>query len=138
MVFLPRSRNNKLDVGPGCTSGMDSAMTMEFCVLASGSSGNASLVRANGLGVLLDVGLGPRLLARRLGEVGSDWYGIHAALLTHTHGDHWREKTLCCLAEQRIVLHCHEHHARQLADSRGFAALYNEGLVRTFACGKTV
>ena len=41
-------------------------MSLRFCVLGSGSSGNASYLEADGFGVLLDIGLGPRRLARGL------------------------------------------------------------------------
>ena len=35
-------------------------MGLRFTVLASGSGGNASLLEADGLGVLIDAGIGPR------------------------------------------------------------------------------
>ena len=87
-------------------------MPLQFTVLASGSGGNASLLYADGFGVLLDVGLGPRQLAARLGSVGITWKNIRAVLLTHTHTDHWSETTLAYLLKHKIPLYCHpEHHA---------------------------
>jgi phosphoribosyl 1,2-cyclic phosphodiesterase len=114
-------------------------MSMEFAVLASGSSGNVSMLRLSGRGLLLDLGLGPRLLERRLADLGSGWHDVDAVLLTHTHGDHWREPSLAVLCERRIAFHCHEAHGRELAQcSRAFADLQAAGLVRCFRCHEDV
>src|SRR5262245_15662592 len=80
-------------------------MPLQFTVLASGSGGNASLIDADGFGVLLDVGLGPRQLAARLAAAGADWKHVHAVLLTHTHSDHWNETTLNHLLKLKIPLY---------------------------------
>lgn len=40
--------------------------------------------------------------------------GIGAALLTHTHADHWRERTLAQLARREIPLFCHSSHTADL------------------------
>src|SRR5437879_4744992 len=85
-------------------------MSVQFTVLASGSSGNASLLRVNGFGLLIDAGLGPRLLASRLKAVGRSWKDVNAVILTHTHGDHWKERTLVQLSRLRIPLYCHAGH----------------------------
>ncbi len=105
-------------------------MPLQFTVLASGSAGNASLLDAAGHGVLIDVGLGPRQLAVRLKSVGASWACVRAAVLTHTHGDHWRERTLAHLERLRVPLYCHsEHHAALEDVSPAFIALRAEGLV---------
>jgi phosphoribosyl 1,2-cyclic phosphodiesterase len=97
---------------------------MRFCVLASGSSGNASLLKAGNFGVLLDLGLGPQTLARRLADVGASWDDVSAALLTHVHGDHWNENTLAHLERRNIPLYCHHSHATALKyESPAFADL---------------
>ncbi len=56
--------------------------------LASGSSGNAFLVQCGDTNVLIDAGIGIRLLASHLRrfEVGKG--GLAAILLTHEHTDH--------------------------------------------------
>jgi phosphoribosyl 1,2-cyclic phosphodiesterase len=100
---------------------------MRFCTLASGSSGNASLLMAGGFGVLLDLGLGPRTLAWRLAEVGASWDDIDVALLTHVHGDHWNERTLKHLYRRGIPLYCHRSHAGALKyESRACAELLED------------
>ena len=108
-------------------------MPLQFTVLASGSAGNASLLEADGFGLLLDVGLGPRQLASRLAAAGASWQRVRTALLTHTHTDHWNERTLAYLQRLRIPLYCHpEHHANLLAYSPAFAALHTAGLVHAY------
>lgn len=106
---------------------------MQFSVLASGSSGNASLVFAEGFGVLLDLGLGPRALAQRLAQVHASWDDVRAALLTHLHGDHWNEATLNEMARRGLPLHCHAcHAARLLSQSPAAADLDSRGLFRIY------
>jgi phosphoribosyl 1,2-cyclic phosphodiesterase len=108
-------------------------MTLRFTVLASGSSGNASLVSVDGFRVLLDAGLGPRQLAKRMAAVGASWPEVQAVLLTHTHSDHWNERTLTYLHRLRIPLYCHAgHHGSLLSYSEAFAVLRAENLVRGY------
>jgi len=112
-------------------------MALRFSVLASGSSGNASLVEADGFGVLLDAGLGPRLLAARLAAVDRGWADIHAVLLTHTHADHWNDRTLTHLHRLRVPLYCHVDHHRSLRQgSAGFGDLRAAHLVRGYEIGQ--
>lgn len=61
---------------------------MRISVLGSGSRGNAILVQAGDSCVLVDVGFGPRSLARRLAAVGCAPESIQAVVLTHEHVDH--------------------------------------------------
>jgi phosphoribosyl 1,2-cyclic phosphodiesterase len=112
---------------------------MRFCVLASGSSGNASVLSAGGFGVLLDLGLGPRTLTRRLADVGASWNDVHAAVLTHVHGDHWNENTLAHLARRDIPLHCHQSHATALKyESPVFAELLESDRLFFYEVGATI
>ncbi len=109
------------------------APMMRFSVLASGSSGNASLLEFNGFGLLIDAGLGPRLLAARLDAIGSSWRAVNAVLLTHTHGDHWKDHTLGAFLRGRVPLYCHADHFRELqALGMNFAHLLGADLVRTY------
>ncbi len=110
---------------------------LRFTVLASGSAGNASLLEADGFGVLLDVGLGPRMLAARLHAAGASWQQVQAAVLTHTHGDHCRETTIAWLCRYQIPLYCHAEHAARLAfGSTAFRNLRAAGLVRLYESGQ--
>lgn len=64
-------------------------------VLGTGSSGNALLVEAEGVRVLVDAGLGPRVLETRLATLGialnrgPATLAIDAIVPTHHHGDHF-------------------------------------------------
>jgi phosphoribosyl 1,2-cyclic phosphodiesterase len=112
-------------------------MSLHFTVLASGSAGNAALLQANGFGLLLDAGLGPRVLSQRLAVVGAAWNQVHAVLLTHTHSDHWKETTLVHLCRRRIPLYCHNsHHDNLLTYSSVFASLRDAGLVNPYEAGE--
>src|SRR5206468_2121993 len=106
--------------------------SVQFAVLASGSRGNATLIQAGGVGVLLDVGIGPRTLASRLASVGASWERIAAVLLTHTHGDHIEDATLHAMARRGVMLYCHEGHRAELGSFPGYRALEAAGLIRGF------
>jgi len=61
---------------------------LKFCVLASGSSGNSSLVATSRTRLLIDAGLGVRDLMQRLASAGESLDSLHAILITHEHSDH--------------------------------------------------
>ncbi|MBI5601360.1 MAG: MBL fold metallo-hydrolase [Gemmatimonadetes bacterium] len=61
---------------------------MRFCTLASGSKANATLVEMGETRLLVDNGLGPRILAKRLAEAGVMPQSISAIVVTHEHIDH--------------------------------------------------
>jgi hypothetical protein len=114
-------------------------MALRFTVLASGSAGNASLIEVNGFGLLLDAGLGPRQLASRLMAVGASWNDVHAVLLTHTHSDHWNERTFAGLHRRHIPLYCHAGHHEALAVYSGsFTALCTSKLIRRYEAGEAL
>ena len=59
---------------------------LRVTVLASGSDGNATLFESKGTAVLVDAGLGPRLLQRALRAIGAST--PEAIVITHAHHDH--------------------------------------------------
>ncbi|NLN82917.1 MAG: MBL fold metallo-hydrolase [Firmicutes bacterium] len=61
---------------------------MKILPLASGSTGNALLVQENDTSILIDAGIGPRILKQRLASSGVALNDIRACLLTHEHSDH--------------------------------------------------
>lgn len=63
---------------------------MRVTVLGSGSTGNATLVEADGVRVLVDAGFSGRDLEHRMRAVGTDPSSLSAILITHDHGDHTR------------------------------------------------
>ncbi len=61
---------------------------VKFCVLASGSSGNAALVATERTRILVDAGLSMRETAKRLASIGESIESLDAILITHEHSDH--------------------------------------------------
>lgn len=61
---------------------------MRFCVLGSGSKGNATLVESCGRALLIDAGFTGVEIERRLDSVGLKPEVIKAVLVTHEHRDH--------------------------------------------------
>lgn len=59
-----------------------------FFSLSSGSCGNCSYLGNSRYGILIDAGLGPRVIKKRLAEYGVDLSSIMAVLITHDHYDH--------------------------------------------------
>jgi len=63
---------------------------LEVTILASGSGGNAALVRTETASFLVDAGLSTKELTTRLGACGVEPRDLCAILVTHEHGDHAR------------------------------------------------
>lgn len=59
-------------------------------MLGSGSEGNATLVEAGDVALLIDAGFSGRDLERRLQSVGVEPAGLAGILITHDHADHTR------------------------------------------------
>jgi len=109
-------------------------MATRFTVLASGSSGNSSLLQSGKFGLMIDFGLGVRRLATRLAARGYTWQHADVVLLTHTHGDHWSETSLAAFVKHGRRLVCHADHAAQLGEwSESFRRLSTAGLVTHYA-----
>lgn len=63
---------------------------MQFCVLGSGSKGNATYIQAGETAILIDAGFSGVEIKRRLAAVGVDFSSLDAILVTHEHNDHIR------------------------------------------------
>ncbi|MBI5522977.1 MAG: MBL fold metallo-hydrolase [Desulfarculus sp.] len=63
-------------------------MGLTYCLLASGSKGNAVYVAAGPTAILVDCGLSARELLRRLDSCGLAAASLKAILITHEHRDH--------------------------------------------------
>lgn len=61
---------------------------IRFAMLGSGSKGNATLVEAGGVRVLVDCGFAVREVESRCARLGFDVASLDAILVTHEHGDH--------------------------------------------------
>ena len=65
-------------------------LDMEITHLASGSSGNATLLQTDGSKVLIDCGISGRQIERRLEKINVLPNDIDAIVLSHHHSDHTR------------------------------------------------
>ena len=63
-------------------------MTLRFCSLASGSSGNCYLVRDDETAILIDAGISGKRIFAGLEETGTPLDKVSAVLVTHEHIDH--------------------------------------------------
>lgn len=59
-----------------------------FFSLSSGSCGNSYYLGNSRYGILIDAGIGPRVIKKRLAEYGIEFSSIMAILVTHDHFDH--------------------------------------------------
>ena len=89
-------------------------MSLELCVLASGSMGNASVLRTPAGAMLIDLGIGPRTTARRLMGTGLHVSDIRAACLTHLDRDHFTPTWVATILKYRIAIHCHASRVNDL------------------------
>ena len=94
-------------------------MSIEVCVLASGSMGNCSVLRTPAGVVLIDAGIGPRTTARRLDGTGVRVRDVRAICLTHLDSDHFRPSWLGTILNHDIKIFCHRsrvHHVLETLD----------------------
>jgi len=63
-------------------------MTVRFCSLASGSSGNCHLINDGKNFILIDAGLSGKQIENKLREVDIDPKNLSAILVSHEHSDH--------------------------------------------------
>lgn len=63
-------------------------MSLDFCSLASGSSGNCYLIRYNETALLVDVGISGKRIFEGLEYTDTPLENVQAVLVTHEHIDH--------------------------------------------------
>jgi phosphoribosyl 1,2-cyclic phosphodiesterase len=90
-------------------------MSLELCILASGSAGNASILRSPAGIVLIDAGIGPRTFEKRLAGTGVGLSDIAALCLTHLDGDHFSPYWASSLLRLSIPIYCHINKVDALA-----------------------
>jgi phosphoribosyl 1,2-cyclic phosphodiesterase len=83
-------------------------MSLELCILASGSMGNCAILRTPIGAMLIDAGIGPRTTARRMNGTGVSLRDIRSICLTHLDSDHFRSSWLNAILRHGIRLFCHE------------------------------
>ena len=75
--------------------------TIQFASLASGSSGNCYYLGNEHTSILIDAGLGIRIIKKRFSEFGLKMETLKAILVTHEHADH--AKAVGCLGEKHHI-----------------------------------
>jgi phosphoribosyl 1,2-cyclic phosphodiesterase len=92
-------------------------MPLAFSVLASGSSGNCTLLRLEGergpRHVLIDAGLSPRRTQQRVESLGIELEEIGDIVLTHLDADHLAPGWVRAAPALEIAVHVHRRHARR-------------------------
>jgi len=86
---------------------VETRMSVEVCILASGSGGNCTIVRCDGGTMLIDAGLGPRNTAKRMNGTGVFVKDISAICLTHLDSDHFSLDWTKTILRQDIRVFCH-------------------------------
>lgn len=83
---------------------------LEITILASGSSGNAALVRSDNTIILVDAGLSAKQLRERLSSCNVAPEEIDGILITHEHGDHVKGLPQWC-KQYKTPLYSNRHTA---------------------------
>lgn len=119
-------------------------MFLNLCVLASGSSGNCTVVWTPDEALLIDCGsVSGRFVREQLSAVGVPPARVKGMLITHAHSDHIGPTALRLARDHGIPLYLHPDiygDCMKTAAAAGLASLREEGLVRfhadeTFALG---
>ncbi len=105
--------------------------SIRYCVLASGSKGNALYVEAGGRAVLVDCGLSGKELLRRLDTAGLDPGRINAILVSHEHRDHVLGVGVAA-RKLKIPVYLNPRTARRLGNALGPADFYKFETGQTF------
>ncbi|GGF94009.1 MBL fold metallo-hydrolase [Paenibacillus abyssi] len=100
-------------------------MGLRFTVLASGSTGNATIVQTEDATVLIDAGLSAKKLEGLMKERSMEGHHIDAIMVTHEHSDHIkglgaiaRKYNLPVYANEATWEHMHKHVGQIDADKR--------------------
>lgn len=103
---------------------------MEVCTIASGSSGNCTLVQCGSTRVLIDAGISARRITTAMKDLGVEPDSLSAILVTHEHTDH-----ICGIAtltkKLRVPIYTTAPTARQLCEKSAFL----DDLIRTVEPG---
>jgi phosphoribosyl 1,2-cyclic phosphodiesterase len=63
-------------------------MSITFCTIASGSSGNSAFVSAGRIKILIDAGLNGKVMSAAFASMGVNPAELSAIFITHEHSDH--------------------------------------------------
>jgi phosphoribosyl 1,2-cyclic phosphodiesterase len=82
-------------------------MSLKFCLLSSGSCGNAALIKTDKLSVLIDFGCSSSYICQALEDFHIDAKKLDAVLITHAHMDHLSASGFKFLCKNNIPVYLH-------------------------------
>src|SRR5690349_6843476 len=106
-------------------------MSLEICMLASGSLGYCTIVCTEAGSILIDAGIGPRIAQQRMRGSGAKLEDVRAICLTHLDSDHFRPSWAKVVIERSIHVFCNAGKIEQLL--RWVAYLAPDEQVEAFA-----
>ena len=89
-------------------------MSLEICVLASGSRGNCAVLRTASGVILIDAGIGPRIAEQRMTGSGTRLDEVRAICLTHLDSDHFRASWVRHVVANDVKVFCNAHRIEEL------------------------
>jgi phosphoribosyl 1,2-cyclic phosphodiesterase len=83
-------------------------LSLNFCILASGSSGNCSVIWTEKTAILIDCGCSAKYIVENLGSLDIALQSLTAVVITHAHMDHISASGLGLLRKNNIPIYLHE------------------------------
>lgn len=83
-------------------------MSLHICVLASGSSGNATVIWNKQNALLIDCGRSKRFVEEAFRAIRCDIATLKGILITHGHGDHINSGTIILARHHRVPIYIHK------------------------------
>lgn len=107
------------------------ALRVSMCVLASGSKGNATVIRVDGPDatrlILIDAGISPLRTRRLLRDAGLSFDNLYDVVLTHFDTDHFQPGWLRALpGHARFHMHARHRHKAQREGVSARRAVYSD------------
>jgi len=84
-------------------------LSLNFCILSSGSSGNSSVIWTEKGAVLVDCGCNAKYIVENLSSLNIIPQNLTAAVITHAHTDHISASSLGFLSKNKIPIYLHEN-----------------------------
>jgi phosphoribosyl 1,2-cyclic phosphodiesterase len=92
---------------------------LNFCILASGSSGNCSVLWSDKAALLIDCGCSSKYIAENLAALGINPENLTAAVITHAHRDHISASGLGFLLKNEIPVYLHDDTLEDVCERYG-------------------
>jgi phosphoribosyl 1,2-cyclic phosphodiesterase len=83
-------------------------LSLNFCILASGSSGNCSVIWTEEAAILVDCGCSARYIMENLASLGIPPENLTATVITHVHTDHISTSGFSFLLKNNIPIYLHK------------------------------